>query len=89
MPELKHPDSSAPYWFPVRRYAQWGWGLPAVWQGWVVLVAYGLGMALTYLFILPRNRNVAGIVIAALTIAVVFACYLKGEPQSRRKDVSE
>ncbi len=24
------------YWFPAKRY-RWGWGLPSVWQGWVVM----------------------------------------------------
>ncbi len=24
------------YWFPAKRYG-WGWGLPSVWQGWVVM----------------------------------------------------
>ena len=33
------PARSKQYWFPVKRYG-WGWGLPIVWQGWVVLVAY-------------------------------------------------
>ena len=29
------------YWFPARRYG-WGWGLPATWQGWLVLAGYVL-----------------------------------------------
>jgi hypothetical protein len=27
------------YWFPAKRYG-WGWGSPATWQGWVVLLAW-------------------------------------------------
>jgi asparagine N-glycosylation enzyme membrane subunit Stt3 len=54
-----------------------------VWQGWVVLIAYFVGFAAAYLFILPRNRTAAGVVIVALTVAFILACYLKGEPQSR------
>lgn len=26
-------------WFRVKKYG-WGWGLPATWQGWMVLVLY-------------------------------------------------
>ena len=41
------PDTEANdrprYWFPAKRYG-WGWGLPAVWQGWVVLVGF-IGLA--------------------------------------------
>ncbi len=27
------------YWFPAKRYG-WGWGLPAVWQSWLVLIGF-------------------------------------------------
>jgi hypothetical protein len=29
------------YWFPAKRYG-WGWGLPRVWQGWAVMVVFGM-----------------------------------------------
>ena len=31
--------SRPPYWFHAKRYG-WGWGLPATWQGWVVLIMW-------------------------------------------------
>jgi hypothetical protein len=27
------------YWFPAKRYG-WGWGIPNVWQGWLVLFVF-------------------------------------------------
>jgi hypothetical protein len=27
------------YWFRAKRYG-WGWGLPAKWQGWLILAVY-------------------------------------------------
>ncbi|WP_269146578.1 hypothetical protein [Xanthomonas oryzae] len=30
------------YWFPAKTYG-WGWGLPTVWQGWLV---YGIAAVL-------------------------------------------
>lgn len=26
-------------WFHAKKYG-WGWGLPATWQGWIILLAY-------------------------------------------------
>lgn len=32
-------NESKRYWFPAKKYG-WGWGMPATWQGWLVLGAY-------------------------------------------------
>ena len=32
-------DETKRYWFPAKRYG-WGWGPPATWQGWAVLILW-------------------------------------------------
>ena len=67
------------YWFPARNHG-WGWGLPSVWQGWVV---YGIAAVLLVagVFIFPPvTRPVA---FQAYTWAVIllllFVCWIKGD----------
>lgn len=68
-----------PYWFPAKRYG-WGWGLPARWEGWVVLVAWMVAvMALAPVVV--RHGIVWLYVFMVPMMAVLFAiCYAKGEP---------
>lgn len=73
-------QSEGNYWFPAKRYG-WGWGLPAKWQGWLVLAVFvGLLGAGAILFP-PRSAPVFYfayvIVLGALLLGV---CWLKGEP---------
>ena len=73
-------SSDRTYWFPAKRYG-WGWGPPAVWQGWAVLVAYivlGVGGALLF----PPATQRAGYLAttAVLTAMLMAICWLKGEP---------
>jgi hypothetical protein len=66
------------YWFHAKRYG-YGWGLPATWQGWIVLVGYlvivfaavGFSGGNVWLFLLTMS------VATALLLAV---CFRKGEP---------
>ncbi|MFC5479986.1 hypothetical protein [Massilia suwonensis] len=73
------------YWFPVRPAARgWGWGLPLVWQGWVV---YGIFLAALIggpVLLAPYGQFVTvcwSCIAAALFVAVVA---WKGEPQRLR-----
>ncbi|MEM1210435.1 MAG: hypothetical protein AAF586_10460 [Planctomycetota bacterium] len=71
------------YWFPARRYG-WGWGAPATWQGWAVLLGHAVllvGGAAVY-FLLPAGWATAAFASWALvlTIGVVGVCLWKGEP---------
>lgn len=68
------------YWFPAKRFG-WGWGLPSVWQGWVVLgvfllFIFGAGSFFQYRHLTQYFPGVAAI----LTAALVLICWLKGEP---------
>ena len=67
------------YWFPAKRYG-WGWGIPTVWQGWVVLLAFFALLILGAKWLLP-SHNVAFVLYALVLSAVlILVCWLKGEP---------
>jgi hypothetical protein len=68
------------YWFPAKRYG-WGWGLPATWQGWVVLAIF-LALVIAGVFIFPPQQSpVAFILYIVLLSALLTAvCWYKGEP---------
>jgi hypothetical protein len=72
--------STPKYWFPAKRYG-WGWSLPSVWQGWVVLVAYQT-LVLGGLPIVRASNGslVYAIYVAVLTVALLAICWLTGEP---------
>lgn len=72
------------YWFPAKRYG-WGWGLPATWEGWLVLAAYVALMA-AGAFLFPPAKAPAAFAacIAALSALFVGVCWLKGEPPGWR-----
>lgn len=67
------------YWFRAKRYG-WGWGLPARWQGWVVLVSY---LALLYAGIyyvgLQHNEDGAVVYVGVLTAVFLAIVVIKGE----------
>lgn len=66
-------------WFRAKTYG-WGWGLPLVWQGWVVFATYfvllGFGIVNMYAELLPIPYVPFFVVITA---ALVLICWLKGE----------
>lgn len=68
------------YWFPAKRYG-WGWGFPATWQGWLVLLAY-LALVLGGIpGVQATKGDLAYFVYLAICSAVLVAvCWLKGEP---------
>ena len=72
------------YWFPAKRYG-WGWGLPSVWQGWVVLAAY-LGMLAAGALLLPPVDELGTFLVFAAILSVVLTaiCWAKGEPPGWR-----
>jgi hypothetical protein len=68
------------YWFPTRSYG-WGWGLPVVWQGWVVFLSYAALIALVFWRVPPGEEPLKhAICVTVLTIALVVVCWLKGAP---------
>jgi hypothetical protein len=70
-------------WFAAKRYG-WGWGLPARWQGWVVLLAY-LCVILVAPLQLEAGRPLRfQIYVAVSTLLLVAICAWKGEPPKWR-----
>jgi lipoprotein signal peptidase len=68
------------YWFPAKRYG-WGWGLPATWQGWVVLIAFLVLVVIGVMIFPPKERTLSFIVYVCILNAFLLAiCYVKGEP---------
>jgi hypothetical protein len=68
------------YWFPAKRYG-WGWGLPVVWQGWLVMAIFAGLLVVGAVFVLPSNGPVAFVIHSTLVSAVlVIICWAKGEP---------
>jgi len=72
---------SKDYWFPAKRYG-WGWGLPARWQGWVVLAIYAVLLAAGIVELRPGRASSIGFVVYVVGVSVLLAlvCWWKGEP---------
>lgn len=76
------PDA---YWFPAKRYG-WGWGPPATWQGWVVVVTWFIILALGLLVLESRRKGLGWMLlfISLMSLVLVLVCYWKGEPPKWR-----
>jgi hypothetical protein len=57
-------------WFAPKRFG-YGAGLPIAWQGWVLVVVYGLAMLLAGRFLAPTHPRSFGVVVMLLTAIVV------------------
>jgi hypothetical protein len=75
--------TSKSYWFPAKRHG-WGWGLPAVWQGWVVLCLWMGLTAVGTVEVLPRHGVGRFAFIAVMVALLSLICFAKGEPPSWR-----
>jgi len=66
-------------WFYAKTYG-WGWGLPARWQGWVVLLAFGV-LVVAVSWWLPPHRHPFGFIaaITGLSTTLVLICWRTGE----------
>ena len=73
------------YWFPAKTHG-WGWGLPSVWQGWLV---YGTAFVLLVagFFIFPSATQIVffQIYIWAVLLILLLVCWIKGEPPRWRR----
>ena len=68
------------YWFPAKRYG-WGWGLPAAWQGWVVLLTFVALLALGAVIFPPSEGLGSYLGFAGLlAVALIVVAWWKGEP---------
>jgi len=72
-------------WFHAMKYG-FGWGLPATWQGWVVLLSY-LALVMAGVFFIKRFPWLTipfVIYVFLLSGVLFFMCRKKGEkPESR------
>jgi hypothetical protein len=76
--------ASPKYWFPAKRYG-WGWGLPRVWQGWLVIVTFAVLVLGGAIILLPKYGPIAFVSYSAVLCAVlVVICRIKGEPPTWR-----
>jgi hypothetical protein len=68
------------FWFPAKRYG-WGWGIPTMWQGWVVLAAFVL-LVVVGAFAFPPAAATFEFVayVLVLNVLLVCVCWLTGEP---------
>ena len=73
----------ARYWFPAKRYG-WGWGPPATWQGWLVLLAVGAAELCLVLRLMPGEPLRFGVGTLVVVLLLMVVCYLTGEPPSWR-----
>jgi len=68
------------YWFSAKTYG-WGWGLPLMWQGWVVYGVAAILFIVAFFIFPPASHLIPFLgstwVVVLLLIAV---CWLKGEP---------
>ena len=72
------------YWFPARRYG-WGWGLPLVWQGWLVFIAFFILLAAGAVVLIPSQGQLVFAAYSGFLVLVLLGvCYLKGEPPAWR-----
>ena len=79
----KHEPMPPSYWFPAKRYG-WGWGPPCAWQGWVVVVAWILALALGLVLLRRASPLGTGAFIGAMSVLLILICWLTGEPPGWR-----
>lgn len=68
------------YWFPAKRYG-WGWGIPNVWQGWLVLLVFLLLVVAGAVVVLPtQGQLIFNLYLGIICAVLITVCLLKGEP---------
>lgn len=72
-------SSDKKIWFPAKRYGL-GWGLPVVWQGWVVIVSYFVLLMLGMVWlVIAQNMLYYMIYVLVITAILITICFIKGE----------
>ncbi|HET9750498.1 MAG TPA: hypothetical protein VFS06_14455 [Casimicrobiaceae bacterium] len=68
------------YWFPAKRYG-WGWGVPATWQGWLVVACY-VALVGAGIIAIDASSQPAWFMLylVVLTALLVTVCWITGEP---------
>jgi hypothetical protein len=70
---------SGGYWFRAKRNGL-GWGLPCSWQGWAFFLLWLCALALCAFKLMPGRPLMFAMVLGIMTLILVAACYIKGEP---------
>ena len=65
-------------WFTAKRYG-YGWGLPARWQGWLILCIYLFSVLLASLQLGPARPLPLAVSVVILSVLLVAICAWKGE----------
>ena len=72
------------YWFPAKTYG-WGWGMPATWEGWAVMVVFMAAMLAGGMYLLTRYGQGVFLAFALVCcMALLAICWAKGEPPAWR-----
>ena len=71
------------YWFPAKRYG-WGWGAPATWQGWVVLLVWLAMMLILGPWIVQQSRPLFYAFLSLMVGTLITICWATGEPPKWR-----
>lgn len=72
-------SSADKFWFPAKKYG-WGWGLPCVWQGWLVFVVYLVLLAEGFFYFeLPADTAKLVLYVISISAILVAICWAKGE----------
>jgi uncharacterized membrane protein YhaH (DUF805 family) len=71
--------SRPPYWFHAKRYG-WGWGLPATWQGWIVLILWIAIVTAGSAWLAPQSLLLFYLFLAVMCAVLLSLCFAKGEP---------
>jgi hypothetical protein len=69
-------------WFRAKSCG-YGWGFPARWQGWVVIVSYMIAVCVVGLWFTTHPARVVACIIAFSLVLVAFHVW-KGEPAKWR-----
>ena len=64
------------FWFYAKSFG-WGWGLPATWQGWLVLLTYITSIIATQMQVSTLKYRLA--LTIGLTLALIIVIIIKGE----------
>jgi hypothetical protein len=72
-------DEAKRYWFPAKRCG-WGWGLPATWQGWAILISWIAVLVPTSAWLAPRSTLLFILFLVIMVVAIIAICCAKGEP---------
>jgi hypothetical protein len=69
------------YWFRAKRFGL-GWGLPCSWQGWTFFLIWLCVLVVCAVKLMPSRPLMFALALAIMTLVLVAACYIKGEPLS-------